>query len=283
MAPKKQQAETEAPNTNTTTIEASIQTILKDLSDIKTKLSKVDTLEEKLDKLQKALDETTAENNNLREENKKLKKNIDAQQNLIQANMISADSVERHQRSWSVRIQGVPLTIGEERDMGLTMQKVHALVFEPILKGAVSAGAIRAVPDFDQLLESAHVLPGKAGSAKPIIARFRTRFWKTLCFKHRKDHATRATGDPRRGRTSAGPGGRDVTTGQGTSQGEARYCFPFCDDLTKPAFNKLLEIQADPSVQSCWSINGCLRFKLKSSPSVRKVKSVFDPLKDILK
>lgn len=209
MAPSKKQPEAAA---EATTIEASTQMILRELNDIKSKLAKVDTLEEKIDKLQKALDLQTAENNSLREENKKLRKEIEANNITLQSVQANADSVERHQRSWSVRIQQVPLTIEEERDMGLTMQKIHKLVFEPILKGAVSSGAIRTVPDFEQLLESAHVLPGKAGSAKPIIARFRTRFWKNLCFRHRKDHATRVTEEARRGRT--GQGARDEGRGR---------------------------------------------------------------------
>ncbi len=278
MAPKKQPTES---GTEATTIEASIQTILKELSDIKTKLSKVDTLEEKIDRLQTALDETKTENASLRNENLKLRSDLQEQKKQLLSSQVSAESVERHQRSWSVRIQGVPLTIEEERDMGLTMKKVHSLVFEPILQGAVTSGTIRTIPDFEQLLESAHVLPGKPGSAKPIIARFRTRFLKNICFKYRKDFATRSAGDLRRGRP--GSGARDGTSGAGAGPGDAKYCFPFCDDLTKTAFTKLLEIQADPTVQSCWSLNGSLRFKLKNSPSVRKVKSVFDPLSEILK
>ena len=272
MAPKKQTTEGGAETSN---IEASIQTILKELADIKTTLSKVDTLELKLDNLQSELKNLTTENANLKTLNEQLKKDLSEQSKLLNLVQASADAVERHQRSWSVRIQGVPLTIEEERDMGLTMKKVHQLVFEPILKGAVNNGSIRAVPDFDQLLESAHVLPGKAGAAKPIIARFRTRFWKNLCFKNRKDYATRANqpANQKDGRASRGEG----------SPGGARYCFPFCDDLTKTAFNKLLELQADPSVQSCWSINGSLRFKLKNSTSVRKVQSVFDPISKIIK
>ena len=275
MAPSKKQ--TTEPGADPTSIKASIQTILQDLADIKSRLTKVDTLEEKLNKLQQTLEATSTENAALKEENAKLKKDINDNSILIKTLQASNEAVERHQRSWSVRIQNVPLTIAEERDMGLTMQKVHKLVFEPILQGAVSCGVVRQVPDFDQLLESAHVLPGKTGSSKPIIARFRTRFWKNLCFRFRKDHATRINKSPA-GQKDGRPG-----RGEETNTTTSRYCFPFCDDLTKPAFSKLLEIQADPAVQSCWSINGSLRFKLKNSPSVRKVHSVFDTINDILK
>jgi len=258
-----------AEATAETSLETSIQTILKELADIKTKLTQVDEVTATLASIKKALEAATSENASLKEENSKLREELNkhkADSDLVRDR---AEAVERHQRSWSVRVQGVPLTMAEERDMGLTMQKVYRLALEPILKGAQESGAIRAIPDFDQLLESAHVLPGKQGAAKPIIARFRTRFWKQLCFRYRKDHAPRVE-----------------QTGGGQRRGHedrSKYRFPFFDDLTKTAFNKLLEIQGDPSVQSCWSINGYLRFKLKDSPSVRKVKSVFDPLSTILK
>jgi len=250
-----------------------MQAILKELAEIKLKLATVDSVESKIDKLQKALEAATAENAGLREENEKLKKELEANQSMTEAVRNHAEAVERHQRSWSIRIQGVPLTMAEERDMGLTMAKVYKLALEPILRGAVESGAIRQVPDFDQLLESAHVLPGKQGAAKPIIARFRTRFWKSLCFKHRKDHAVRVQEQS---------GGARAKKPQG-EETRSKYQFPFYDDLTKATYTKMLELQADPRVQSCWSINGYLRFKLKSGPSVKKVNSVHDKIADILK
>jgi len=268
MAPPKKSAAAATAEASTEVSLDSIQTILKELADIKTKLAQVDAVTASLANLKQALEAATSENTKLREENEKLREELTKNKADTSAIRDRAEAVERHQRSWSVRVQGVPLTMEEERDMSLTMQKVYRLAFEPILKGAQVSGAIRSIPDFEQLLESAHVLPGKQGSSKPIIARFRTRFWKQLCFRYRKDHASRIeqAGSQRR-----------------SQEDRAKYRFPFFDDLTKAAFSKLLEIQADPSVQSCWSINGYLRFKLKNSPSVRKVNSVFDPLNIILK
>jgi hypothetical protein len=36
-------------------------------------------------------------------------------------------------------------------------------------------------------------------------------------------------------------------------------------------------------VESCWSVSGQLKFKLKNDPAVRKVKSIFANIDDIIK
>jgi hypothetical protein len=62
-----------------------------------------------------------------------------------------------------------------------------------------------------------------------------------------------------------------------------RYLYPFFEDLTRINFDKMRAIASHPSVQSCWSAGGVIRFKLKNSDSIRKVKCVFSDLQDILK
>ncbi len=222
MPPKKNQIESE---------EFTTKDIMTELSAIKSKLDKVDTLETKLDQLQTKLDTMTEEYKKLSEENSKLKKELKSQNETIEAMKIGLDVVERHQRTWSVRVFNIPLTAAEERDPALTMGKVYDTLLHPILVGARENGAIRHIPDCDQLLETAHVLPGKPGANKPIIVRFLKRAHKSLCFRFRKDYAPSASvnGDPER----------------------QRQLYPFYDDLTKAAAHKLSELQADDRVQSC--------------------------------
>ena len=43
------------------------------------------------------------------------------------------------------------------------------------------------------------------------------------------------------------------------------------------------EIQADPRVESCWSINGQLRSKLTGSDVIKRVNQVLDPIDSIIK
>jgi hypothetical protein len=151
------------------------------------------------------------------------------------------------------------------------MKKIHELVFLPILKGALAAKAINYIPTPDQLFETAHILPGKAGSHKPIIAKFSSRNFKAICFKFRRDHATRINNTGTRSKGAANGGRPD------------RLCFPFHDDLPRATLNRLQELQAHKDVQACWSINGHLRFKLVNSEAVRKVNSVFEPIEKIIR
>ena len=242
MPPKKVSNEAE---------EVTLKDLLFELNAIKTRLDKVDSLETKLDEMNKKLDSTIAENT-------ELKKTVAAQAKTIEELQNGLDSVERHQRSWSVRVLNVPLTTEEERDPQRTMDKVYNLLLQPILEGARADGAIRAVPSCDQLLETAHVLPGKAGSSKPVIVRFAKRTYKSLCFRYRRDFAPSASvrGDPEK----------------------QRHLYPFFDDLTRAAAHKLSELKASESVHSAWSINGQIRYKLKNSDQVLRVKSVHEPL-----
>lgn len=246
MPPKKNSAEAE---------EITMRDIMAELTTIKNKLDKVEALETKLDQLTKTLE-------TMNSENAKLKKTILDQDKTIEELRTGLDAVERHQRSWSIRVLNVPLTTEEERDPQLTMAKVYSVLLQPILEGARASGAIGAIPSCEQLLETAHVLPGRPGSSKPVIVRFAKRAYKAICFRFRKNFAPTACarGDPDR----------------------ERQCYPFFDDLTRAAAAKLSEIKADASVQSAWTINGQIRFKLKNSDQVKKVKSVFDSLETIL-
>ncbi len=253
MPPKKSQPDSE---------EFTIKDIMSELSAIKAKLDKVDTLETKMDALQTKLDTMSKANEKLSKENSELRAQLKTQDEQMEAMKIGLDAVERHQRSWSVRVFNIPLTSAEELDPVLTMNKVYDILLHPILVGARENGAIRVIPDCEQLLETAHVLPGRPGASKPIIVRFHKRVHKSLCFRFRKVYAPTASvnGDPDR----------------------QRQLYPFYDDLTKAAAHTLSGLQADARVQSCWSINGQIRYKLKDSDTVKKVKSVFDPIQAIL-
>jgi hypothetical protein len=222
-----------------------LKSILAELAVIRGKLDKVDLLEGKLDKLQQALDKLGKENEEIRSENRDLKQDLYKKDQIILQLQEGMNSLERHQRAWSVRIHGVPLARDEEEEPYKIMKKIHELVFLPILKGALAAKAIDYIPTPDQLFETAHILPGKAGSHKPIIARFSNRNYKAICFKFRRDHATRINNTGTRSKGAANGGRPD------------RLCFPFHDDLP--------------------------RATLKNSEIVRRVNSVFEPIKNLIR
>jgi hypothetical protein len=140
------------------------------------------------------------------------------------------------------------------------IKKVYDTVFLPILQGAASKHAISAVPTCFEMIEMAHLLPGKSDRPKPIIVHFFNRNLKTVLFKHRKEFAA------------------TVKEGQRT-----RYLHPFHDDLTRDTFVKMKQLQADQRVHSCWSTGGALRFKLVDGDIIKRVPSVYMSNDDILK
>jgi hypothetical protein len=169
------------------------------------------------------------------------------------------NSLEQHGRSFSVRVNNLPLDSAEERDPPAVIKKVYKAVFLPILLGAASMQAISSVP-------SCYPLPGRSDKPKPIIVRFFKRNLKAVLFKHHKDFAVKAD-----------PGGQGGQVGQ-----RPRHLYPFHDDLTKDTYKKMVQLQGDPRVQSCWSAGGSLRYRLVDNPAIKRVASVYMSNDDIL-
>ena len=84
------------------------------------------------------------------------------------------NKLEQYNRSWSVRILGMPIPSEEETEPEKVMKHLYDKLLRPILEGAVKKGLLSSIPPVDDILETAHVLPGKM-EVKPIIARFFTK------------------------------------------------------------------------------------------------------------
>jgi hypothetical protein len=230
-------------------------------------VANADKLDEILDKLA-GLDSITKKLSNMeamlsamQSENKMLKETITKQDNMIVELKERVNSLEQHGRSFSVRVNNLPLDAAEERDPPLVIKKVYDKVFLPILQGAAAQQAISAVPSCFEMIEMAHPLPGRGDKPKPIIVRFFNRNLKTLLFKHRKEYAAKVEqGGPR-----------------------PRYQYPFHDDLTRDTFMKMKSLQSDPRVNSCWSTGGTLRYRLNDCNIIRRVQSIYASNDDILK
>jgi hypothetical protein len=210
--------------------------------------------------------------------------------------------LEQHHRSWSARALNIPLSKEEETDNTAVANKVYNLLLLPILKGAVDKKLLQYIPTVDQLLETAHILPGKEGEPKPIIMRFYSRNIKEAIFKLKKFYAPREERASGGGAAGAARGGNDGTVGGAISwagvagggergeevepggfEGRGRYCFPLYEDLTRATFLKLRALSKDSRVKSAWTVKGQIRFTLVKSPKdIRKVVSLLDPLDIIL-
>jgi hypothetical protein len=235
-------------------LEDLVKSYKSELGSINSRLENVIGLPEKFTKLESLIDKVSAENKELR----KIITDRDAEILALKAHV---NSLEQHNRSWSVRVMGLPLTSEEEKSSSLVKRKLFSSVIQPILEGAAKEGDLPTVPSNpDLIIEMAHTLRAKEGSPKPIIARFYARELRQLIFKHKKSYAPKHETGPLRG----------------------KYVFQIFEDLTKTTFQKMRALAADGRVDASWSANGQLRFRLVGDPTVRRVANILDPVSKIL-
>jgi hypothetical protein len=194
-------------------------------------------------------------------ENTSLKKMIAARDEEIQGLKLHINSLEQHNRSWSVRIMGLPLSSDEEKSSSIVKEKIYKNVILPILEGAAKEGDLQLVPsNASDVIEMAHPLRAKDGTIKPIIARFYSRETRSLVFRHKKAYAPKLADGPNRG----------------------RYKYSLFEDLTALTFSKMRALAANARVTASWTSHGQIRYRLLDDPTVRKVACVLDPVDKIL-
>ena len=220
-------------------------------------LEKLSVLTEKFETMETLLRALTREKDDL-------KRQVEDQATEIAGLRNSLNEREQYARNWSMRCLNLPVPADKESDTRVVMQCVYDALLLPILKGAKEEGSIPAIPDCDSLLETAHILPGKSG-AKPVIARFYSRYWRNLIFRHRREHAPK------------------TATSTGNHAGSAtRMRFPFFEDLTRATFQQLSAIKEKKEVTAAWTVNGSIRFKIKDSETVYKIGCLTDKFEDIV-
>ena len=251
------------------------------LSALTSKMEKVDQIESEVKSIRTLMVSLTEENKELRSALKEKDSQLSDMQDSLNTMESKLNSLEQHHRGWGARVLNIPLSKEEEGSPEATIEKVYRLALFPMLEGAVRTGKLQSIPRADQVLEVAHVLPGKAGQPKPIIMRFFNRNMRNLCFQLKRDFATREAasgGGTRGGRSSGGGGGAG-----GGSEGAGRFKYPLYDDLTQLNLAKMRAISQDDRVQACWTVSGQIKFKLKNSETIKKVSSIHDDLDTILK
>jgi len=154
---------------------------------------KVDGLVTKVANLEDLLEKAEERNATLRRENQDLRTTLVKRDGEVEQLRNKALALEGHNRSFSVRVSNLSIS-GDETDNFNVRHQLYTKVFYPILQGAVQSGKRQSIPSEDQLIELAHVLPGRADKAKPIICRFISRTYKGLIMSLKKDHAPRVTG-----------------------------------------------------------------------------------------
>ncbi len=250
------------------------------LAAVTASMKKVDLIEAEVKNIKTLVVALTEENKDLRAALKLKDEQIDDMQVAVTSLESKLNNLEQHHRGWGARVLNVPVSEAEEADPEAVIEKVYQLALLPILQGAARKGKLQNIPTADQVLEVAHVLPGKPGQHKPIIMRFYNRNLRNIIFQHKREFATR---EPNRG---AGAGGGVDLRGAGAGEGAerlGRFRYPLYDDLTKVNLAKMRAISQDERVQSCWTVSGQIRYKLHDSNIVKKVANVFEPIDKILK
>jgi hypothetical protein len=231
-----------------------------DSSDIAAQIAELTSIikgyAERFDRLESMLSET-------RRENASLKSALSNKDSEILKLKEKINDQEQYVRGWSLRILNLQIPEADAIYPDKVMQHAYKKVFEPIFQGALAKNIISAIPAPHSIIETAHILPAKKDNVNPIIVRFYTRNIRNMLFKLKREFAPKSTPN-----TRAEPG---------------RYLYPFFEDLTRINFDKLRAISGHPDVQSCWSVGGVIRYKLKNSETIKKVKSVFSSVEDILK
>ena len=222
-------------------------------------LEKLNLLTEKFEMLEGAFRKVSSENVYLKE-------TINKQADEISHLKDCHNEREQNARSWSIRVLNLPLPPGQESNTRVVMNSLYQRLLLPILEGAKEAQDITTIPSCEALLETAHILPGK-GATKPIIARFHSRYWRSVIFRHRKAYAPREEAPANTNRRGAEKAGR--------------MAFAFFEDLTKATFRQLQAIKACEEVLSAWTVSGSIRFKTKNSETIYKVSSIFDTVESL--
>jgi hypothetical protein len=225
------------------------------------KIDALESLPAKMSKMEKLLSKVN-------EENGVLRKAMEQKEEQINSLTLKLNTLEQHNRSWSIRVSNLPIPQNSETDNNTVSKVVYDNLLRPILQGAVDNGTLPAVPSMASTIEYAHILPAKEGAKKPVIVRFRDRMIRDVVFANKRESAPRSRNNSQRQRqTDDRPGG---------------YLYPFFEDLTRLNFMKMRAIANHEDVSACWSSRGQLKYKLKDSETVKTVKNVLDPVEKII-
>ena len=178
-------------------------------------------------------------------------------------NKIKADMNDKEQRSrnYSIRIFNLPVVSTVPSKPPSPMQVLnHAYetLIKPVLSISVAKGEIPSVPPCLDVLEFGHILPlsnKSTSQVPPIIIRFFSRSYRTLFMMNKKGVLLELNK---------------------SNVGQATGVF---EDLTATNFRRRQEISQDPLVEKAFTLNGQIKYFLKSNPAkMRTLKSPFDAI-----
>ena len=161
------------------------------------------------------------------------------------------NNIDLSHRSASIRILGLPIS-NDTTPMEI-INTAYNLLIKPILTGAMEKGEIPAVPPALAIIEFAYSMPAKNNQPCPIVLTLHSRLYRSLIFKYRREFAPTFS-----------------------ENNKIKTKFPFSEDLTPATFHQYRAFLEDERVQSVWTINGQIRFRLPDNDYVFKIRSLAD-------
>ena len=184
---------------------------------------------------------------------------------------------EQQGKSCSVRLAGLCSIEEEDNDQSgkALCKRVYDLIVRPVLVAAKTNKHIDAVPNLNNTISSAYRVRGGGGpsrivcqpapspaSPQAIIIKFTSPTVRMAFLRNKKANL---------------PPPSEADIAVGTKR------FSVVEDLTGPTYKKLREMTSCKFVDKVWSVEGRLRYTRTGDKTVRKVKSVFMSLEDIIK
>lgn len=156
---------------------------------------------------------------------------------------------EQYMRNNSIRISGMKIPSGSEKNNLKVMKLVYDGILKPTLDYAVIAGDIDEVPVLLNLVSNAHILPVKNQAQTPqIILRFSSVFMRDIFFKYKAVFMKTRPMDEK---------------------------IFVNEDLTHLNYKCMRTLIKDETVKSCWSRKGRIWFMTVKDETAIPVKNIF--------
>lgn len=206
----------------------------------------------KQDKQEAATNDLKVQLSELTKQNKDLAYTISSQAERI-------NNCEQALRASFIRIVGLPVT--RETPSKDIINCVHSTIILPVLEAAKAAGEIDAFPSQRFLIESAFAIPSKSTTSAPVIVKLSSASIKSLIFQHKKE-ALPSTSDPVAGRP--------------------RPKYGIYEDLTPANLSQFRTISEDQRTTAVWTYNGQIKFRIRDSETIFKVRSLSDTVESLI-
>ena len=235
----------------------------------------MESLEAKIDKLLSKVDELSAMQVKvvkLEEANVTLSMQVASLNKEVTLLKEKDNSRDQQSKCNSVRLFGLRISEEEKEDGGKSLTKrVYDQIVKPVLVAAKSNKQIDVLPQLSNAIVEAYRIRPNASKPiisgqppplpPPIIVKFANQAVRLAFLRNKRASLPNPSADE-------------------TAAGTLRYTV--VEDLTETNYKKLREMADSSEVEKVWSVDGRLRFTVPGDKTIRRVKSVFASVADII-